>query len=75
MNKESLMVFMSTALILISSIAQGIGIFCSSIILDKWGFNATYISGGIVVFISSIIYAAICGTKNSIEPIHNENYT
>ena len=68
------MVFMSTALILLSSIAQGIGIFCSSVILNKWGFNATYISGGLVVFISSIVYGSFCGTKNLIEPIKNHNY-
>jgi MFS family permease len=64
LEKDFLIVYVSSIQVLFGCVGQSAGMFLSAMISQALGYNWTYIGGGIYVYILAAIYYISCGTKN-----------
>jgi len=66
-DKEKVNLYVSSFFVLLSSIAQGIGMFFGSFAADAIGYTWAFISLGITLIAYACIYAVSCGTGGNID--------
>lgn len=60
-DKESMNLHISGVFVLISAVAQLLGVFLGSTLAGAYGYNAAFIGGGIFMIAYALFYYLTCG--------------
>lgn len=67
-NKESMNLHISSVFVLISAVAQLIGVFFGSTFAGLWGYNIAFVLAGLALISFAIVYAFVCGLGDNFYP-------